>query len=73
MAVLKHAGATYAFCCVGCRTVFAEQLRAARPLVHDLETFQRMRMENYFMDVPVFDAFDAIASIPHTSCTEREP
>jgi len=28
---LEHEGTTYAFCCVGCRTVFAEQLRAARP------------------------------------------
>jgi YHS domain-containing protein len=26
---LEHAGATDAFCCVGCRTVFVEQLRAA--------------------------------------------
>jgi len=26
---LEHAGATFAFCCVGCRTVFVEQLRAA--------------------------------------------
>lgn len=25
---LEHAGATYAFCCAGCRMVFAEQLRA---------------------------------------------
>ena len=28
---LEHGGTTYAFCCVGCRTVFAEQLRAAHP------------------------------------------
>jgi YHS domain-containing protein/phenylpyruvate tautomerase PptA (4-oxalocrotonate tautomerase family) len=27
---LEHEGTTYAFCCVGCRTVFAEQLRAER-------------------------------------------
>jgi YHS domain-containing protein len=27
--VLEHQGTTYAFCSVGCRTVFAEQLRAA--------------------------------------------
>jgi erythromycin esterase len=45
-------------------------LRAARPSVHDAECIGRMRMEDYFMDVPVFDAFDAIASIPETSCTE---
>jgi erythromycin esterase len=48
-------------------------LRAARPDIYDAETFQRMRMEDYFMDVPVFDAFDTIVSIPETSCTEREP
>jgi len=45
-------------------------LRAARPGVHDALSFQRMRMEDYFMDVAVFDAFDAVASIPDTSCTE---
>jgi YHS domain-containing protein/phenylpyruvate tautomerase PptA (4-oxalocrotonate tautomerase family) len=28
---LEHDGVTYAFCCIGCRTVFAEQLRAASP------------------------------------------
>ena len=46
-------------------------LRAARPGIHDAESFRRMRMEDYFMDVPVFDAFDAVAFIPWTSCTER--
>jgi erythromycin esterase len=45
-------------------------LRAARPLLHDAESFQRMRMEDYFMDVLVFDAFDAVAHVSHTSCTE---
>jgi erythromycin esterase len=44
-------------------------LRAARLGIHDAESFQRMRMEDYFMDVPVFDAFDAVAYIPDTSCT----
>jgi erythromycin esterase len=44
-------------------------LRAARPSVRDAELFQRMRMEDYFKDVPVFDAFDAIACVPHTSAT----
>jgi hypothetical protein len=29
-----------------------------------------MRMEDYFLDVSVFDAFDALASIPDTRCTE---
>jgi erythromycin esterase len=46
-------------------------LRAARPGVGDAETFQRLRMEGYFTDVPVFDAFDAVAVIPQTSCTEQ--
>ncbi len=46
-------------------------LRAARPSIGDAESFQRLRMEGYFTDVPVFDAFDAIASIPKTSCTEQ--
>jgi hypothetical protein len=26
-------------------------------------------MEDYFLDVSVFDAFDALASIPDTRCT----
>ena len=46
-------------------------LRAARPAVDDAESFQRLRMEGYFTDVPVFDAFDAVAAIPHTSCTDQ--
>jgi erythromycin esterase len=45
-------------------------LRAARAAVGDADSFRRLRMEGYFTDVPVFDAFDAVASIPHTSCTE---
>jgi erythromycin esterase len=46
-------------------------LRAARPSVGDADSFQRLRMEGYFTDVPVFDAFDAVAAIPQTSCTEQ--
>jgi erythromycin esterase len=46
-------------------------LRAARPAVGDAESFQRLRMEGYFTDVPVFDAFDAVAAIPETSCTQQ--
>jgi erythromycin esterase len=45
-------------------------LRAARVSVHDAVSFQRMRMEDYFLDVAVFDAFDALASILDTRCTE---
>jgi erythromycin esterase len=48
-------------------------LRVARPVVHDALSFQRMRMEDYFMDAPIFDAFDAVACLPQTSCTQREP
>ena len=45
-------------------------LRAASTAVGDAESFRRLRMEGYFTDVPVFDAFDAVAYIPHTSCTD---
>jgi erythromycin esterase len=47
-------------------------LRAARPGIVDAESFQRVRMEDYFADVPVFDAFDAIACVTHTSVSEVE-
>jgi erythromycin esterase len=46
-------------------------LRAARPGVHDAESYQRLRMEDYFMDLPVFDAFDAVASLPGARCAEH--
>jgi erythromycin esterase len=46
-------------------------LRAASPAIDDAQSFQRQRMEGYFTDVPVFDAFDAIAVIPQTSCTQQ--
>ena len=45
-------------------------LRAARAAVGDAESCRQLRMEGYFTDLPVFDAFDAVASIPHTSCTD---
>jgi erythromycin esterase len=47
-------------------------LRAAHPGVVDAGSFQRMRMEDYFMDVPVFEAFDAIACVTYTSVSEVE-
>jgi erythromycin esterase len=47
-------------------------LRAARPGVVDAGSFQRVRMEDYFMDVPVFEAFDAIACVTYTSVSEVE-
>jgi erythromycin esterase len=46
-------------------------LRAARAAVGDTGSFRRLRMEGYFTDVPVFDAFDAVAYIPQTSCTQQ--
>jgi erythromycin esterase len=45
-------------------------LRAARPASHDADSFQRMRMVDDFMEIPVFDAFDAVAQVPSTSCTD---
>jgi erythromycin esterase len=47
-------------------------LRAARLGGVDAESFQRMRMEDYFMDVPVFEAFDALACVTDTSVSEME-
>jgi erythromycin esterase len=47
-------------------------LRAARPGIVDVESFQRMRMEDFFVDVSIFDAFDAIACVTHTSVSEME-
>jgi erythromycin esterase len=46
-------------------------LRAARPAIGDAASFGRLRMEGYFHDVPVFDAFDAVAATPQTSCSEQ--
>ena len=42
-------------------------LRTARADVDDAGAFQRMRMEDYFKDVPVLQAFDAIACIAETT------
>ena len=42
---------------------------AARPGVHEAESFRRMRMGNCFMDVPISGAFDMVAYVPHASCT----
>lgn len=55
----------------GATTPLIAELRAARPAIEDAESFQRMRMEDSFMDVPVFDAFDAIINIPQTSFSEE--
>ncbi|WP_181448525.1 erythromycin esterase family protein [Nonomuraea aridisoli] len=44
-------------------------LRAARPHIDDAESFQQSRMADYFLDIPVFTAFDAIAHISHTTGT----
>jgi erythromycin esterase len=47
------------------------RLQATRGNVSDAKAFQRMRMEDSFMDVPVFEAFDAIAFVPETSVSEE--
>jgi erythromycin esterase len=44
-------------------------LRTAATEVEDASTFRRIRMEDYFMDVPIFSAFDAIAYVPETRPT----
>lgn len=44
-------------------------LRTANADIQDAGSFQRMRMEDGFVDVPVFKALDAVAYIPHTSTT----
>ncbi|RVX46096.1 erythromycin esterase [Nonomuraea polychroma] len=45
-------------------------LRAARPHIDDAESFQQSRMADYFLDMPVFAAFDAIAHVSHTTGTD---
>lgn len=45
-------------------------LRAARTQVADAGSYRRMRMEHGFIEVPVFDAFDAVAYLPETGCTD---
>jgi erythromycin esterase len=46
-------------------------LRAARPHVHDAVSFQHTRMADYFLDLPVFEAFDAIAHVSRTTGTDH--
>lgn len=46
-------------------------LRAARPYVHDAASFQHTRMADYFLDMPVFEAFDAIAHVSRTTGTDH--
>ncbi|MFI0421037.1 erythromycin esterase family protein [Spongiactinospora sp. 9N601] len=46
-------------------------LRAARPHVHDAASFQHSRMADYFLDLPVFEAFDAIAHVSRTTGTDH--
>jgi erythromycin esterase len=45
-------------------------LHAARPHIDDAEAFQQCRMADYFLDIPVFAAFDAIAHISRTTGTD---
>ncbi|MBB6547422.1 erythromycin esterase family protein [Nonomuraea rubra] len=46
-------------------------LRAARPQIDDAASFQHSRMADYFLDMPVFDAFDAIAHVSRSSGTDH--
>ncbi|MFI6541134.1 erythromycin esterase family protein [Nonomuraea sp. NPDC050547] len=45
-------------------------LRAARPHINDAESFRHSRMADYFLDMPVFEAFDAIAHVARTTGTD---
>ncbi|NRQ38511.1 erythromycin esterase family protein [Nonomuraea sp. NN258] len=46
-------------------------LRAARPHIDDAASFQHSRMADYFLDMPVFEAFDAIAHVSRTTGTDH--
>ena len=46
-------------------------LHAARFEVSDADAYLRIRTEDSFMHVPVFDAFDAVLSLPQTSVSEQ--
>ncbi|MFB4270625.1 erythromycin esterase family protein [Nonomuraea sp. GTA35] len=46
-------------------------LRAARPHIDDAASFQHSRMSDYFLDMPVFEAFDAIAHVSRTTGTDH--
>jgi erythromycin esterase len=37
---------------------------------HGAATKDWSKMEDYFMDVPIFDSFDAVAHVSDTRCTE---
>ncbi|MCF6475548.1 erythromycin esterase family protein [Nonomuraea sp. MG754425] len=45
-------------------------LRAARPHINDAASFQHSRMADYFLDMPVFEAFDAVAHVSRTTGTD---
>ncbi|GAA3670870.1 erythromycin esterase family protein [Nonomuraea antimicrobica] len=46
-------------------------LRTARPYVGDAASFQHTRMADYFLDLPVFEGFDAIAHVSRTTGTDH--
>jgi erythromycin esterase len=45
-------------------------LRAAAADIEDAPAFKTTRMSDYFLNEPVFDAFDAIANVSHTTTTD---
>ncbi|MDF5751008.1 hypothetical protein [Spongiactinospora sp. TRM90649] len=34
------------------------------------ETFQRIRMLDYFMELPICEAYDVVAHVPQTRCAD---
>jgi erythromycin esterase len=45
-------------------------LRAAEAVIDDTASFKTTRMSDYFLNEPVFDAFDAVANVSSTSTTD---
>lgn len=45
-------------------------LRAARPHINDEASFQHSRMADHFLDMPVFEAYDAIAHVSRSTGTD---
>ncbi|WP_081687718.1 erythromycin esterase family protein [Glycomyces tenuis] len=45
-------------------------LRSAEGAIDDAASFQATRMSDYFLDEPVFQAFDAIANVSRTTTTD---
>lgn len=46
-------------------------LRAAGEVVDDASSFLLTRKDDGFMNLPVFDAYDAVVSVPETTCNDN--